>query len=381
MSSSFDIVAYGDAHGPGLVRLWTRFFGPWSAKRLERRWAWQFEMNPFQCDQPGGRPVILVAVANGDVVGHISGIPIPTKVGGRELPVLAASGLVVDHDHRWAGIALVRELAARAPVLATAMTGAATAILARCGVHVAKASHVRFTYPLGYAGELTIKARARLSDPLAWLASPWVCRAAASWYVPRGKEPPRPLPPRAAGPTGVVIRPITRFNETYDEFWTHVSDGLRWTVRKDAAYMNWRYLDCPTVSPVCLAAYERTDHLIGVGVAMGRAKTDRAGRPCMFMGEITELLTRDPAHAATEHLLRSLMHAIHRDSIDSIGASYMRASLHPLFERCGFDRMDASDFAAALGPERNGHSNADWGDGAACYYTAGDGDSLYSAGF
>ncbi len=76
-----------------------------------QRWEWQFDANPFRLGPQGREPVILLAIAAGEVVGHVSGVPIPIRIHGtasevdREgSTVLAASGLVVDEGPSLGGV-------------------------------------------------------------------------------------------------------------------------------------------------------------------------------------------------------------------------------------------------------------------------------------
>lgn len=380
MDGSLNIMRYEDAHRPGLLRLWKRYFGAWSAARLEQRWSWQFEQNPFRGGAPAREPVILVAVAGGEVVGHISGIPVPMLLEGREEVVLAASGLVVEDRHRLASFSLVRALVSEGPVLGSAMSEGASKMMSKCGVGVIGVSRARFVYPLRYSGELAMKVRRRLPGLLTPLVSAGLCRGAAWWYVPRGKPRPRRLPARVSGGVGEGIRRLGKFGAEYDALWSTFCSPLRWSVNKSSRYMNWRYFDCPTVDPVCLGVFGKGGDLCAVGVGIRRARTDRSGRPCLLNGEIAELMSLDPTNAATEHLLAALMHALDEGRVDSIDACYMHGALHPLLERTGFRATESVEFAAALGPHPSGESSAKWGDGSECYYTAGDGDGLYSSG-
>jgi hypothetical protein len=380
MEGSLDIVRYEASHRPGLLRLWAQFFGAWSADRLQQRWAWQFDQNPFGRGARGREPVIFVAVSGGEVVGHLSGIPIPMLLGGTEHTVLAASGLVVDEAHRLVGFRLVRSLFSEGPVLATAISEGAGKLMTQCGAKPVPGSRQRFVYPRSYAGELALRIRWHLPRSISGAVSERACRILAPWYVPGGKPRPRRLPSHRVEAAGGEVRRIERFGDDYDELWSQVSSGLRWSVAKDSRYMNWRYLQCPTLHPLCLGLHTSEGTLSAAAVVVTRTVRDRAGRPCGARGEIAELLALDPDCPSVEALLVEAMSAIDKARLDSIAACCMHPSHRPVFERLGFLAAESEELAATLWAGADVSSGESWDDPAAWYYTAGDGDSLYSFG-
>lgn len=373
MSDQPDIVPYEPIHRAGLVKLWARYFGDWSALRLERLWAWQFEANPFVARRP---PKILIGVIGGEVVGHVAGYPLPVRCDGRLVTPLFAANLVADESHRWLGFRLVRTLAGEPPLVANAMSPAALGLITRCGAQLVESSTERFSFQRSYAGVLTASIRHRLSRRLGRAVKVGNVRRLAWWYRPKGAPERQKLPGTLPGHD---IRPIARFGADYDSVWGRFSAGIDRTVDKTALYMNWRYVDCPTCRPTRLGLYGRNG-LEAVAVGLVRTGLDRFRQPCMRYGEIAELITPEPASPGAEALLRALMRALDRRRVDSIACSSLHPLARPLLQRLGFSSTSSNEFAMAVrldgaeAPARASHGAESW------YYTAGDGDSLYCSG-
>lgn len=373
MADDIALVPFEPEHRRGLLRLWERYFGRWSADRLSRRWAWQFEENPA-CRQR--QPVITVAVQGSEVVGHISGIPLPMRFGNRSATVLAASGLVVDEGQRWLGFRLVRSLTGHPPVLATAMASGARQLFVQCGAAIVPQTRERLVLPRRQTGALTSSLRRRLPAAAASLVQPWLVRPLAAWYTTRSKSKPVPMPSR---PTGVDVRPIDRFGSDYESLWRRASGSLSVTVEKTSEYMNWRYVGCPIANPTRLGLFQATGELSGVAIAVVRAEGANSLPPCERHGEIVELLY-DPAQPTVlPALLRAIAWALDRQQVDSIAINGASARVSEVAREAGFATYQSDEYSAAVKLEdRGGLENLlVLGD---TYLMAGDGDSLYSSG-
>ncbi len=364
------ITEFRSEHRDGLLSLWRRYFGAWSAERLIARWAWQFDKNPWRSER---EPVILVALSGGRVVGHISGIPAPMRLMGRDTIVLAASGLVVEEAHRWSALSLVRNLVRRGPVFAAAMRDAVRRIMEHSGGRAVPMSCVRFELRRRYRVKLVLGVRNRLPRAIAWCATPRLLSLAGTWYRPRGAAPARPLP-RAAAPATGRVAVLARFGGDYDALWGRVRDRWACSFRKDSAYMNWRYRDLPGQTAVCLGLFGGTG-LEAAAVGVVTAAEDRRGRPFALSGEITELIADSPDSPGVGALLAELMRRLDRRGVDTLSATGLSPSSHALLGASGFGRSDDQIYQAMLIAPALGECPTDEN---AWYYSAGDGDSLYS---
>lgn len=372
MSQSPSIVPYAPEHREGLVRLWSRYFGAWSAERLLRRWSWQFEANPFVSERP---PKILVALAGPRVVGHVSGTPLPLRVDGRRQVALCASGLVVEESERWLGFRLVRALLEEPPVLATGMSDEAATLFTKCGAAVVPGTTQQFVLPRSYAGDLTNRIRSRLPRVLANAVRVPAVRCASPWYVPDGAPRPRPLP-RLQG--AADVRPIDRFGPECDALWEHVRPRFAWSLEKSASYLQWRYVECPTARPVRLALFE-SGAIAAVAVGVVWSGIDRHRRPSVRFGEVTEFLAREPESPGARFLLASLVHRLGRGGVDSVVSLPLSAGCRPLFEAMGFELRSRGGHPAAVRWSGPPEPNAGAPGTREGYWTGGDGDALWSS--
>lgn len=359
--------SYEPRHRAGLVKLWARYFGAWSAERLEQRWAWQYESNPFV---PVRRPVILVGMLGDEVVGHIGGFPLPLRIDGQTMVGLGATGLVADEAHRWLGFRLVRGLLAEGPVLASGMARAAEELFVKCGSKPIPESRTEYFFPRRYEGELAGKLRWRLPKSVGRVVSPRMMGMMAPWYRPKGQPRPAPLP---GGDGTGTIRVLDRFGDDYDRLWQSASVGLRTTVERDAAYMNWRYCDLPGQHAIRVGWIHPETGLGAVCVGLVRVRLDRFGSPCARIGEVVELVGTEPT--ALKRVLSAAMRALDEERVDAITSARQRTCVREVLREAGFIERHDGEFSGAISaPGKIGSL-----DGAdAVLYSAGDGDCLFT---
>lgn len=351
----------------GVLALWGRHFGRWSERRLVERWAWQFDGNPWRRERA---PVILVAAAGDRVVGHISGIPVPMRLGGRDEIVLGASGLVVDESHRWAALLLIRSLTRRGPVLAASMRDAVRRTFEHLGARPVPLSTARFTLPRRTRSRFVAGIRNRLPSPLARLAPPRLLAPLSRVHRFRDAPPPRPLPPAC----GTPVADLGRFDAEYEALWRRARSRWACSMNKDSAYMNWRYADLPGQHAIRLGVQGEAG-LTAAAVGVIRANEDVHGVPIATWGELTELVADDPGSPAAGALLAELARRFDRLGLDAVCATGLEGALHGALRAAGFvESRDAIHEALLLDADAASLCAADvvWS------YSAGDGDSLYS---
>ncbi|MEO1088564.1 MAG: hypothetical protein AAFY88_30390, partial [Acidobacteriota bacterium] len=110
-------------------------------------------------------------------------------------------------------------------------------------------------------------------------------------YWRRGPEPP-------AG-AGYRTAQVEEVGEDYDRLLRRVGRHYGFLVRRDAAWLRWRYLDCPDAPPFRLIAARRGRKLVGWGVFRRRPGAD--GDQLLFVDALF-----DPRHAgAVADVLRA----------------------------------------------------------------------------
>jgi hypothetical protein len=66
-------------------------------------------------------------------------------------------------------------------------------------------------------------------------------------------------------PLGAEVRLIQRFDESFTQLWESLASKFRFAVRRDAAYLNWKFVTAPHVRYI-IAALRRNDRNIGYAV-------------------------------------------------------------------------------------------------------------------
>jgi len=376
--SRTEVVAYRAEHERGLQALWRRFFGSWSAEGLARRWRWQFDDNPWARERA---PLVLVATHADEVVGHIGGIPLPIRLDDARRIALCGSGMVLEDAHRLLAFKLAGQLLRDRPVVGSGLRPEALRLFRHAGARVVPSSRCRFTYPISRAGQLARRIRERVPPWFVPLVRPAVLGPAgrlpalARWAAPH--RPALQGLPRL--PRGDGIRPLDAFDNRYDALWDAARSRFRCALDKDATYMRWRYLDCPTIEPMVRGSFTG-DRLDGVLVAMRRTELDWRLQPCVVHGEIAELVVRPHAIEHAERLLAAAVHELAAAGADEVTATGMHADLVPAFEAVGFVQETNDEFALGVcvdeadEPRLHGLAHDAW------YTSAADGDALYAPG-
>jgi hypothetical protein len=370
------VVDYRPEHRTGLLALWRQFFGSWSAEQLLARWRWQFDDNPFARDR---QPLVLIATHGDEVVGHISGFPLPLRLDDVRRIALCGSSLVVADAHRLIALKLVNALVKQKYVIGSGLRPEAMKLFRHFGTHVVPSSSRRFTFPLGRGGELARRVRARLPERFVSLARTEAFQrvgrlsALARWAAP-DRPAPRSVPTR---PTTADIRPLVHFGKDYDALWDIARTRFRCAIGKNAEYMNWRYLQCPTLHPWVYGLF-RGDRLDGVLVAFRRTELDWTLSPCVVHGEIAELIVRPDAGDDAVELLLVGLRALAVAGVDEVTATGMHPDLVDAFASVGFVREQGDEYALGVLVPPEDRERLHAGIDAAWYTSAADGDALYA---
>ena len=375
-----ELTEFAPLHWESVLALYRRYFGGWSAKRFAARWHWQYETNPYCSERPS---FIQVGLCGEEVVAHMGAFPIPLRLGETRCIAMCGADFVIDDRCRWIALQLFKNFVARAPVLGSGVHPAARRIFEQLGGRVLSLSHDRFIYRLGNGGAISRKIRSRLPSPVARLVSPRVIRKLVRSPAVRlasADEPSRHmaelmvLPPLSSA---IDIRPIARFDESYDVLWRRASRKFTYSLDKTATYLNWRYVDCPTMKPLCLGLFDEQGELSGVVVAASYVHTDRHGHLCGTDGELLELITDMPPGESLEHLIIAAMRALNRAGVDEVGVTGLRVDYHAVLRKLGFVHQRNDRFGVVLMLEPGHHIESLCSDEAS-YTTAGDGDALYA---
>ena len=382
MGESIRVVELRSEHQGPLVALHGRHFGAWSAERLAKRWEWHYGAgNPWRVLRPESG---LVVFDGERVVGGAALFRVPCRVEGERVIFLCAGDFLIDGPYRPSVIPqFMRYIMSKPHVMASSVHPALQKWGRRMGVIPLPMSHGRFALPLRNDGRLCRSVRRRLPAAVRRFATPATIgrllgskpvESVRRWLAPRGGPPlGRSLP--TATPAA-DIRPIERFGDDYNGLWEQARRRFRMTLDKDASYLNWRYVDCPTFRHPILRGLYRDGKLAGVAVAGAYTVLDDDRKPCGADGEVLELITADATEREIEALLLSVCRELDTRLVDSIGALSLDATVREALARIGFETEEDKRFETMvlLDPPYPKTSCLTSTEGV--YLTAGDGDIL-----
>ena len=192
-------------------------------------WRWKYFENP------AGEGCVAVARVGGEIVGRMGFLPFRTRVQARGMVGAQQVDVAILPEHRRGGIyfqlahATIAEGAKRGIAFGFGFATEETRALSTdfLGFSLVGSVHrlVKVLDYLHYAGRLLGLPGSRMF---------------------RGSPPPRGRTARPPALEGGMTR-VDRFDEPFDHLAFDVTLGRVMVVR-DAAYLNWRYVDCPTVA-------------------------------------------------------------------------------------------------------------------------------------
>ncbi|HXE80685.1 MAG TPA: GNAT family N-acetyltransferase [Vicinamibacterales bacterium] len=225
-----------------LEMLYRRVFGNDAAEASRLRWEWQYRRNP---SNPNGHPIIYVAREGPTLVGQYGTMPVRLHVLGREIDASWGIDLMVAPERQRQGIgeALFR--------VWDRHTGASLGLA-----------------PSESSKQLLRKLRWPGPGPVPCLIKPLTRRAVKqpNWpeslnnlvsavTLPIVKIVARTRPLRAQ------VETVRRFPAEITAVWERAAPKFDLAVRRDAPYLNWRFIEAPHVrySVALLKRDQRTE--------------------------------------------------------------------------------------------------------------------------
>lgn len=300
--------------------------------RSAEHWQWKYERNPW-----GRRHVTVARSPEGELAAHYAGYPLPlVHFGGgrrREMLALQIGDTMTDPRFRHVG---------RGP----------TSLLGRCVRHFYTAfCEDRVAFNFGFnTGNIQkfslLFVGAHRVEPVGF----WI-RPAAPPPPARGYKTTRQA---TAGPV-------------FDRFFERAAPNYGLLARRDAAYLRWRYLECPDDPPFVILAAWRFFRM--VGYAIFRRRGDHlVWADALFL----------PRHlSAAGDLLRHALALPENRGVTTIEAWFPPRPgwFWPYLSELGFHaRPEPNDLSLMLVPHREAQA-ADLVR-ERFYYTMGDGDLI-----
>jgi len=294
----------------GIEALYRRVFGHDAAESSRLRWEWQYRRNP---NNPGREPEIWIAREGPAIVGQYATMPVKLSLAGREVRGSWGMDVMVAPERQRQGLG---------EVLFRTWDRNVGASL---GLGLSDSSYRLFQ-----------KLRWPDVGPVPCLVKPLTRRALRrpNWPVGLNRLVSALTLPivkivARTRPLAAEVRMIQRFDESFTTLWEELAPKFGLAVRRDAAYLNWKYVNAPHVR-YSIAALRRDDR--NVGYAVYRHFTEPRGRVTLLVDFLT-----DPAD---EPGLATLLHWVDREArqadSDKIRTFAMHAGFRRVLRRSGY---------------------------------------------
>jgi hypothetical protein len=326
-----------------LFNIYARIFGDKAAAARRASWHWQYHDNPRS-----PHPVVWVARDARQPLGQLGTMPVALWWAGSEVAASWGVDYFVAPEREGLGysIDLVKSWMKNVDVaLAVGLARGSYLICKRLGFR-----------DLGY-----VPYYEAVLDPSASARRRWgaVAGALARPLKPLGRLR-RPRPPR-----DVEVRPAAQVGHEYDALWIAARETYAVCVRRDAAYVNWKYA-AATHKRYAILEARRHDRLTGFAVT--RHEDYRGLR----IGWIVDLFTAAGDQPSRDALLSAAVTAFDRAGVARVQAFAAHHALGEDLLRHGFMRRPSRSHLVARSTgvdERPLLSPRDW------HVVFGDADS------
>jgi hypothetical protein len=248
-----EIELYRPDDRASMVPLHREVIGDERAEALGRRWEWLYHENPNVTD---GSPLVWVARDGEAIVGQLATIPVRLQVSGSEI------------DAAWGTDAMVAVAGQRQGLGTRLYQLWSDAVGATLALNISDASHGLFT-KLRWADVGRLPRLVKRLTPGA--------PGGSDGRIRRGLET-LALPVRrliaSRRPLGGDVRRVGAFDESFTRLWERVAPAFAFAVRRDAAYLQWRFMKPPHLR-YSAAAVTRDGETVGYVVYRHTAEPGR----------------------------------------------------------------------------------------------------------
>ena len=300
----------------GAESLYRRVFGADAAEANRLRWEWQYRRNPAA---RRGEPLIWVAREAGSVIGQYAAMPVIANIGGRELDAAWGMDVMVAPERQRQGLG--------EQLFRTWDRNVGVAL----GLGLTESSFRLFRklrWPdLGSVPSLAKPLSRRALRRATW--SQGLNRLISALTYPWVRLVARPRP------VTEEIRSIRQFDERFTDLWNRVGGSFAFAVRRDANYLNWKYVQPPHVR-YHIAALVRGDRADGYIVY--RHVREPLGRTT----RLVDLLADPSDEAGVLALLRWLDREARAADSDRIRTYITHGAFRKLLKKSGYYQTKSS---------------------------------------
>lgn len=307
-----EVVRHRAADQEDIFRFYAETFGQDLTEGSRRRWLWQYAENP---SREAEGPAIWVAREGASVLGQYASMPVRLWWDGREV------------RSSWGMDVFLRPQARGKGVGARLFTAWSDHVEVALGLGLTPSSYGLFQKlryhdvgPVPFFQKV-MDARAvasrRLGPVLGALGGPAL---ALGWSI---RHPDRPRE------TAVAVAPIDSFGPEFDALWERTRASYAMCVRRDAAYLTWKYARCPH-REYTLHAARRDGRL--AGYAVSRHEDHRGLR----LGWIVDVFADPADRDAKDALLGAVLDTFRASGVARAQAFAMNEPLRDDLRRRGF---------------------------------------------
>jgi GNAT superfamily N-acetyltransferase len=298
-----------------ILRLYAETFGSSFTEGSRQRWTWQYRDNP-ETQASGLLPEIWIARGNQGILGQYASMPVTLWWYDREVRASWGMDVFVRPEARGQGVGarLFLTWADHVDVaLGLGLTPSSYALFHKLGfVDVGPVPFFRTWLDPG-----AVMSR-RLGRPLGRAAGAVI--SLGLWLRRRR--------PRVGN---VTVSPIRTFGLEYDDLWERTRSSYVVCVRRNAAYLNWKYVDCPHRE---YDLWEARREGRVVGFAASRHEDYRG----THLGWIADVYAETADHEARAALLATVLEDFRSKGVARVQAFAMCRALARDLSRMGFVR-------------------------------------------
>ena len=318
-----DVDRYRPDDRRAVEALYRRVFGTDLAEANRLRWDWQYRKNPYM---PAAGPLIWLAREGQTIVGQYAAMPVRLTVNGREIDAAWGMDVMVAPERQRQGLG---------DVLFRTWDRNVGASL---GLGLSESSYRLFQkmrWPdIGpvpcLVKPLSRRALRRPTWPVAlnrlvsYITLPWIRLVSRS----------RPLEGE--------VRVIRHFDDRFTRLWDRISGKFAFAVRRDAAYLNWKYIQPPHVR-YAVAVLERGDE--AAGYVVYRHVQEPRGRVTL----VVDFLADPDDAAAMTTLLRWIDREARAADSDKIRTFAMHEGFRKSLRKSGYYHVKSTmEFVAKI---------------------------------
>lgn len=311
-----EITRYRSDDKRAVETLYRRVFGIDAAESSRLRWDWQYRRNP---NNPGQEPEIWIAREGTTLVGQYATMPVRLSVKGREVQGSWGMDVMVAPERQRQGLG---------EILFRTWDRNVGASL---GLGLSESSYRLFQ-----------KLKWPDVGPVPLLVKPLTRRAfrRPNWPVAINRlvsavTLPIVLIVSRARPMRAEVRLVQRFDDSFTALWEQVAPKLDLAVRRDAAYLNWKFVTAPHVR-YSIAVVRREDR--NIGYAVYRHLYEPRGRVTLLV----DFLTDPDDEAAFTTLLNWIDREARLADSDKIRVFAMHEGFRRVLRRSGYFQVKST---------------------------------------